>query len=295
MVQHMPDRPRKLRHMRMVWMLVLLGFGTLLALAVLLFADAGHADAAGLGGVTDAVSRTTAAATATLHDAGVVPPLGSAPVPLPGVPAPAQPVVDSLPATASTVVDPAVDAVAPVAGPVVDIVDPVLAPITSVVDPIVAPITSVVDPIVAPVVHPVVPPSGGRGAATAPTIRGFALAIPRDGPRHSESGDYVVVVRTPRRRSRLRRSLVRWRRRASQGKRRLRLGASPRYARPPDRSRAERARRSTRRRHRRPRTEARLSSCSSSPSACRSPSSSARARAGSGSPGLLSPALRSCH
>ena len=293
MVQHMPDRPRKLRHMRMVWMLVLLGFGTLLALAVLLFADAGHADAAGLGGVTDAVSRTTAAATATLHDAGVVPPLGSAPVPLPGVPAPAQPVVDSLPATASTVVDPAVDAVAPVAGPVVDIVDPVLAPITSVVDPIVAPITSVVDPIVAPVVHPVVPPSGGRGAATAPTIRGFALAIPRDGPalvRGDTLSSFVATaaVSTPTIARPVASPSVAGEASAS-------IGASPSCppSRPLPRGTCPPLR--SRRRHRRPRTEARLSSCSSSPSACRSPSSSARARAGSGSPGLLSPALRSCH
>jgi hypothetical protein len=205
MVQHMPDRPRKLRHMRMVWMLVLLGFGTLLALAVLLFADAGHADAAGLGGVTDAVSRTTAAATATLHDAGVVPPVGSAPVPLPGVPAPAQPVVDSLPATASTVVDPVLDTVAPMAGPVrdavtpmTDILDPVLAPvldplvspildsvvapITRVVGPVVAPITGIVDRIAPPVVHPVVPRSGGHGAAATPTVGGLTLAIPRHAP-----------------------------------------------------------------------------------------------------------------
>ena len=52
-VQTMPDRPRKPRHVRHLWMFVLLGLGTVLALALFLFADARHADAADLGSLTE--------------------------------------------------------------------------------------------------------------------------------------------------------------------------------------------------------------------------------------------------
>jgi hypothetical protein len=154
----MPERPRP---SRWLWILVPVGLGTLLALALLVFGDARHAEAADLGDVTDALSGGTSV-----------------------VPAPPQPVVDVVDQVVTTV-DPAVDVVSPVVDPVVDpvlgvagpVVDPVLDPVLGVVAPVVQPIVDIVDPAIptGPVIAPVVPPT----PVTAPVA---GIGVPGANP-----------------------------------------------------------------------------------------------------------------
>jgi hypothetical protein len=147
----MPPTPRL---SRWFWILVPLGLGTLLALAVLLVGDARRAEAADLGGVTDAVSGGASVLPAPLE------PVADVVAPAPEVvdPATLEPVADVV-APVAEVVDPAVDVVAPVVDPAVDVVAPVVDPVLEVVAPVVTPVVDVVAPVlevVAPVVTPIV-------------------------------------------------------------------------------------------------------------------------------------------